>query len=41
MCWIVNFVVPADHSEKIEDKEKGDKYFDLGRQLKRTWDMKV
>ena len=33
-CQIVEFAVPADHRETLEESEKRDKYPDLGRELK-------
>ena len=38
---IVDFAVSADHWAKLKEKEKKDKYFDLARDLKKTWNMKV
>ena len=40
-CRIVDFVVPADHRVKLKEREKKDKYFDLARELKKEWNMKV
>ena len=40
-CWIVDFAVPADHRIKWKENEKNDKYFDLARELKNLWNMKV
>ena len=34
-CWIVDFAIPADHRLKIKENEKGDKYYDLARELKK------
>ena len=36
ICIIVNFAVPADHSIKLKECEKKDKYLDLARELKKT-----
>ena len=36
---IANFVVPVDHRLKLKESEKGDKYLDLARELKKQWDM--
>ena len=41
ICKIVDFAVPADHRIKLKECEKRDKYFDLARELKRLWNMKV
>ena len=43
-CRIVDFVVPADYSVKIKERENGDRYVDLHRELKKSkqlWNMKV
>ena len=32
---IVDFAVPADHKVKLKENEKGDKYIDLARELKK------
>ena len=37
----VNIAVPADHRIKLKECEKKDKYFDLARELKKLWNMKV
>ena len=39
----MDFVVPMDHSEKMEENEKIDKCLDLDRELKKKmlWTMKV
>ena len=41
ICKIVDFAVPADHRINLKKSEKKDKYFDLARQLKMLWNMKV
>ena len=41
ICKIVDFAVPADHSIKLKECEKRDKYLDLARELKKLWNMKV
>ena len=41
ICKVVDFVVPADHRIKLKECEKRDKYLDLGRELKKLWNMKV
>ena len=38
---IVDFAVPADHRIKLKECEKREKYFDLARELKKLWNMKV
>ena len=38
---IVDFAVPADHRINLKESEKKDKYFDLARELKKLWNMKV
>ena len=41
ICKIVDFAVPADHRIKLKKCEKRDKYFDLARELKKIWNMKL
>ena len=41
ICKIVNLAVPADHRIKLKECEKKDKYFDLAKELKKLWNMKV
>ena len=41
ICKIVDFAVPADHRIKLIKSKKKDKYLDLGRELKKLWNMKV
>ena len=41
ICKIVDFAVPVDHRIKLKECEKKDKYFDLARELKKLWNMKV
>ena len=41
ICKIVYFVVLADHWIKLKENEKKDNYFDLARELKKLWNMKV
>ena len=41
ICKIVDFAVLADHRIKLKECEKRDKYFDLSRELKKVWNMKV
>ena len=33
--------MPADLRVKLKENEKKDKYLDLARELKKTWNMKV
>ena len=40
-CRIVDFAVPADHRVKLKESKKMDKYFNLARELKKLWNMKV
>ena len=40
-CKIVDFAVPADHTIKLKEYEKKDKYLDLARELKKLWNMQV
>ncbi len=37
----MDFAVPADHRIKLKESEKKYKYFDLARELKKLWNMKV
>ena len=37
----MDFAVPADHRAKLKENEKMDKYLDLARELKKSWNMKV
>ena len=38
---IFDFAVPANNKIKLKECEKKDKYFDLARELKKLWNMKV
>ena len=38
---IVDFAVPADHRINLKESEKKDKYFNLARELKKLWNIKV
>ena len=41
-CKIVDFTVPDNHTVKLKESEKKDKYLDLARELKKKkWNMKV
>ena len=37
----MDFAAPVDHRVKLKESEKNDKYLDLGRELKKLWNMKV
>ena len=37
----MDLAVPADHSIKLKECEKKDKYLDLAREVKKLWNMKV
>ena len=39
ICKIIDFAVPAD--SRIEEKDKIEKYQDLGRELQKKWNVKV
>ena len=41
ICKIIDFAVPADHRINLKECEKKNMYLDLGRKLKRPWNMKV
>ena len=41
ICKTVDFAVLADHTIKLKECEKKDKYLDLARELKKLWNMKV
>ena len=41
ICKIVDFAVPADYRINPKECAKKDKYFDLARELKKLWNMKV
>ena len=41
ICRIADFAIPADHGMKILKSEKRDKYLDLDKELKKTWNMNV
>ena len=40
-CRVVEFAVSADPRVKLKESEKKDKYFDLVREMKKLWNMKV
>ena len=37
----VEFAVPADYRVKLKECENRDKYFELARELKKLWNIKV
>ena len=37
----MNFAVPVDHRVKFNENERKDGYLDLGKELKKLWNMKV
>ena len=37
----MDFAVPADHRMKLKEGDEKDKYMDLARELKKSWNMKV
>ena len=39
ICRIVDFAFPAEHRVKLKEREKGDKYLDLARELKKEWNI--
>ena len=41
ICKIVDFAVPVNHRINLKECEKKNKYFDLARELKKLWNMKV
>ena len=40
-CRIVDLTVSAGYKVKLKENERKDKYLDLGRELKKLWNMKV
>ena len=41
ICKIMDFAVPTEYRLKLKESEKQDKYFDLARELKKLWNLKV
>ena len=37
----MDFAIPADHRVNLKESEKKTKYFDLARELKKLWNIKV
>ena len=40
-CKIIDFAVPADSRIEKKEKDKTEKYRDLGRELQKIWHVKV
>ena len=40
-CKIIDFAVPADSRIEEQEKDKIEKYQDLGRELQKIWNVKV
>ena len=40
-CKIIDFAVPGDSRIEEKEKDKIEKYQDLGTELKKTWNVKV
>ena len=40
-CKIIDFVVPGDSRIQEKEKDKIEKYHDLGRELQKIWNVKV
>ena len=40
-CKIIDFAVPGDSKIEEKDKDKIEKYQDLGREFKKIWNVKV
>ena len=40
-CKIIDFAVPGDSRIEEKEKDKTEKYQDLGRGLQKTWNVKV
>ena len=41
ICKIIDFAVPGDSRIEEKEKDKTEKYQDLGRGLQKTWNVKV
>ena len=41
ICKIIDFAVPGDIRIEDEEKDKIEKYQDLGRELRKIWNVKV
>ena len=39
-CKIIDFAVPGDSTNEKKEKDKIEKYQDLGRELQKIWDVK-
>ena len=40
-CKIIDFAVPGDSRTEEKEKDKIEKYQDLGRELQKIWNVKV
>ena len=40
-CWIIDFIVQANHRIKLKESENKDKYLDLTRVLIKLWNINV
>ena len=40
-CKIINFTVPGDSRIEEKEKDKTEKYQDLGKELQKIWNIKV
>ena len=41
ICKIIDFAVPGDSRTEEKEKDKIEKYQDLGRELQKIWNVKV
>ena len=41
ICKIIDFAVPGDNRIEEKEKDKIEKYHDLGRELQKIWNVKV
>ena len=41
ICKIIDFAVPGDSRIEEKEKDKAEKYQDLGRELQKIWNVKV
>ena len=41
ICKIINFAVPGDSRIEQNEKDKIEKYEDLGRELQKIWNVKM
>ena len=40
-CFLVDFTITVDHTEKMKGNEKRDKHLNRTRELKKLWKMRV